>query len=70
VKEQGYALDLEEYKIGIHCVGVPIFNGKREAIATISITGPASRFTGEKMEEAKNQLVIVSKDISKAFYNT
>lgn len=64
VKEQGYALDLEEYKIGIHCVGVPIFNGKREAIAAISITGPASRFTGEKMEEAKNQLLIVVKEIS------
>jgi DNA-binding IclR family transcriptional regulator len=64
VKERGYALDLEEYKIGIHCVGVPIFNGKREAIAAISITGPASRFTGEKMEEAKNQLLIVVKEIS------
>ena len=64
VKEQGYALDLEEYKIGIHCVGVPIFNGKGEAIAAISITGPASRFTGEKMEEAKNQLLIVVKEIS------
>lgn len=64
VKEQGYALDLEEYKIGIHCVGVPIFNGKREAIAAISITGPASRFTGEKMEEAKNQLLIAVKEIS------
>ena len=69
VKEQGYALDLEEYKVGIHCVGVPIFNGKGEAIAAISITGPASRFTGEKMEETKNQLLMISKDISKAFYN-
>ena len=69
VKEQGYALDLEEYKVGIHCVGVPIFNGKGEAIAAISITGPASRFTGEKMEKAKNQMLMISKDISKAFYN-
>jgi DNA-binding IclR family transcriptional regulator len=68
VKEQGYALDLEEYKIGIHCVGVPIFNRNGEVIAALSITGPASRFNEEKMEEAKNQLIMISKDISKKFY--
>jgi len=68
VKEQGYALDREEHKTGINCVGVPIFNGNGEAVAAISITGPASRFTGDKMEDAKNKLMIVSEEISKSFY--
>ena len=70
VKEQGYALDREEYKIGINCVGVPIFVRNGEAMAAISITGPASRFTTDKMEDAKNKLMIVSKEISKFFYKT
>jgi len=70
VKEQGYALDREEYKIGINCVGVPLFIKNGEDVAAISITGPASRFTIDKMEEAKNKLIIVSKKISKSFYKT
>ena len=70
VKEQWYALDREEYKIGINCVGVPIFTRNSENVAAISITGPASRFTINKMEEAKNKLIIVSKEISKSFYKT
>ena len=68
VKEQGYALDIEEYKIGINCVGVPIFIRNGEAFAAISITGPASRFTIDKMEDAKNNLIMVCKEISKSFY--
>jgi IclR family transcriptional regulator, KDG regulon repressor len=67
VKEQGYALDREESMIGINCVGVPIFNGKREPLAAISITGPASRFTMDKIENAKNKLMIVSKEVSNLF---
>lgn len=68
VKEQGYALDREEYKIGINCISVPILNINGEAIAAISLTSPASRFTIEKMEDAKNKLMIVSKEISESFY--
>jgi len=70
VKERGYALDIEEYKIGINCVGVPIFNRNGETVAAISITGPASRFTLDKMEDAKNQMMIISKEISNSFYKT
>jgi len=70
VKERGYALDMEEYKIGINCVGVPIFNKNGETVAAISITGPASRFTLDKMEDAKNQMMIISREISYSFYKT
>lgn len=63
VKKQGYAVDREEYKIGINCIGVPIF-GRNGAIAAISITGPASRFTIDKMEKVKGKLMTISKEIS------
>jgi len=63
-KEQGYAVDIEEYKIGINCIAVPIFGRNGEAIAAISITGPASRFTIDKMEKAKDRLINISKKIS------
>ena len=70
VQKQGYALDVEESIIGINCIGVPIFNVNQEAIAAISITGPASRFTLDKMENTKEQLFSISKEISKSFYES
>ena len=63
VKKQGYAVDREEYKIGINCIGVPIF-GRNGAMAAISITGPASRFTIDEMEKVKDKLMTISKEIS------
>jgi len=68
VKEQGYAVDREEYKIGINCIGVPIFGRNGEAIAAISITGPASRFTLNEMEKVKSKLIAISKEISNQLY--
>jgi len=67
VKEQGYAVDKEEYKIGVNCIGVPIFGRNGEAIAAISITGPASRFIIEEMEKVKSKLITISKEISNQF---
>ena len=67
VKEQGYAVDREEYKIGINCIGVPIFGRNGEAIAAISITGPASRFNIDEMERVKDILMTISKEISNQF---
>ena len=64
VKIQGYAVDREEYKIGINCVSVPIFSRNGEVIAAISITGPASRFTIDEIKEVKDELMNVSKEIS------
>jgi len=67
VKEQGYAVDSEEYKIGVNCISVPIFGRNGEAITAISITGPASRFTIDEMEKVKDILMTISKEISNQF---
>ena len=67
VKKQGYAFDQEESMIGINCVGVPIFNGNKEVIMAISITGPSSRFTVDKMKDVKEKLIITAKEVSSLF---
>lgn len=69
VRIQGYAVDREEYKIGINCLGAPIF-GRNGAITAISITGPASRFTLNEMEKVKSKLIAISKEISNQLYTT
>jgi len=64
VKEQGYAVDKEEYKIAVNCMAVPIFSRNGETIAALSITGPASRFTMDEMGKVKDRLMTISKEIS------
>jgi len=42
IKQQGYALDLEERHEGLHCVGAPIVHDGT-AVGSVSISGPAGR---------------------------
>lgn len=39
----GYVLDMEEHEIGIRCVAAPVLNFRGEALAGLSVTGPAAR---------------------------
>jgi DNA-binding IclR family transcriptional regulator len=69
IKKQGYAIDEEEFKIGINCLAIPIINNVGKVIAAISIAGPVSRFNLLKMEKTKSMLLALSRDISKHFLN-
>lgn len=51
VKDQGYALDMEELELGLICLAIPVYNPQGEVIAAISASGPSSRFKPEKMED-------------------
>ena len=51
VGKKGYATDLAEEIINLHCVACPIFNHKMDPFAAIWITGPAERLQPEKFDE-------------------
>lgn len=44
-RERGYVLDAEENEPGIHCVGMPLFNGARQVAGAMSISAPMSRIS-------------------------
>jgi len=69
IKKQGYAIDEEEFKIGVNCLGVPIINNEGKAIAAISISGPVPRFNLSKIKKVKSTLIALSQDISKQLLN-
>lgn len=64
VRKMGYAIDNEEFKLGVNCIGVPIINNEGRAVASISIAGPKLRFNLDKIEKVKHILLFVSKEIS------
>jgi IclR family acetate operon transcriptional repressor len=67
VKDQGFAFDDEEHAIGLRCVAAPIFNEAREAIAGISLSGPAARVTDRRFRELAALVQRTAKVITRDF---
>jgi len=64
VKEEGIAFDDEEATPGIECIAAPIRDIDGEVSTAISISGPKTRFTLEKIDLWKRELVKIAKKIS------
>ena len=65
VREDGYALDMEEIEEGLICVAAPIKNYREQVIAAISISGPKSRMGRERVLEIKTDITATGQDISR-----
>lgn len=50
VRDRGYALDLGEEELGVHCLAVPVHDGDR-VVAAMSVSGPAERIDAVDREE-------------------
>jgi IclR family KDG regulon transcriptional repressor len=64
VRQRGYALDAEENEIGVQAVSAPILDAGGEAVAVLSIPGPRSRLTPERVEEIAQALIDAANAIS------
>lgn len=63
-RERGYAVTLEEFEIGLHAVAAPIRSHQGETLAALSASGPAYRFTEERIHELAPLLVRGAEEIS------
>ncbi len=44
VREQGFAVDVEEFASGVSCVSVPVLEGRQSVIAAYTISAPSDRY--------------------------
>jgi DNA-binding IclR family transcriptional regulator len=51
VREQGFALDMEECEHGARCIAVPVRNSRSETVAAIGISGPSIRMDAQRIQE-------------------
>ena len=55
-RSRGYAIDNEELSPGLICVGAPIFDHTTRARYAISISGPTSRMTLDRIDKMQEEL--------------
>ncbi|MHC1740069.1 MAG: IclR family transcriptional regulator, partial [Anaerolineaceae bacterium] len=65
IQQQGYALDDEEFDIGVRCIAVPVFDCRGKAVGAIGISGPATRVTPERMPELTAVVIEIGQALSK-----
>ncbi len=51
IKGNGYAIDNEEYSVGLKCVAAPIFDHEGKVKYSISVSGPGVRMSEGKMDK-------------------
>jgi DNA-binding IclR family transcriptional regulator len=51
IREQGYSVEDQERREGIRAIGVPIHDDDGGAIGAVSISGPVSKLTDERISE-------------------
>lgn len=65
IREQGYALDLEEMEEGVRCLAAPIFGQEGKIFAAMSISGPAGRLNEARLEELIPHIKRIANDFSR-----
>ncbi len=61
----GFAVDDEENEIGMRCVAAPIVNSHGWPLAAISVSGPSSRMSQERITATGRRLVTACAEIRK-----
>ena len=66
IRERGYATDYEEIEEGVRCVAAPVSGAEGRVVAAISISGPAGRLEGDRLEEIVPQIKRIAADLSRS----
>ncbi|MFV2118737.1 IclR family transcriptional regulator [Streptomyces sp. Act-28] len=64
-RARGYAVTLEELEIGLHAVAAPIRSRDGGVVAALSASGPAYRFTEERIHAVAPVLIDGAQEISR-----
>ncbi len=65
IKMEGYGLDDHEFADNMRCIAVPVFENGGVVRSGISISGPDSRLTLQKLHELKGPLIEASSTLSR-----
>ena len=64
VLERGYAVDDEEFDLGVRCIAAPIYDFRDKVIGSIGISGPVTRMTTARMPQLAELVLTISHQLS------
>lgn len=64
IREQGYAVDNEEFEEGLKCIGAPVRDHSGKVMAALSIAGPAARMVEDRMPALIRSVVAAASQLS------
>jgi DNA-binding IclR family transcriptional regulator len=64
VRQQGYALDEQETVLGARCVAAPVMDRSGKVAAAISVSGPTTRITRERIQSIAGTVLEGARAIS------
>jgi len=64
VREQGYAVAVDELEVGLTAAAAPIRNAHGDVVASMSVSGPTFRLSSERVEGVLPQLLDAALEVS------
>jgi IclR family acetate operon transcriptional repressor len=65
IRRLGYSVDNEEMEEGVRCLAVPIFDRRHQVVGAISVSGPTTRMTVEKVERLAPNARAIAEELSR-----
>lgn len=70
IRSQGFALDDEECELGARCIAAPIYDYTKQVVACISVSGPVSRMSHERLRNIQPIILRFSRQLSETLSYT
>ncbi len=64
VRDQGYALAVDELEVGLTAVAAPVRNAHGDVVASMSVSGPTFRLGAERLDPVTALVVAASAEVS------
>jgi DNA-binding IclR family transcriptional regulator len=64
VREQGYAVAVDELEVGLTAAAAPIRNAHGDVVASMSVSGPTFRLSQGRVDEVVKLLVDAAEEVS------
>ncbi len=64
IRKRGYSIDNEEMEEGVRCLAVPVFDRRGDCIGAMSVSGPTTRMTTERVEHLSVAALAIARELS------
>jgi len=65
IRRLGYSIDNEEMEEGVRCLAVPIFDRRKSVIGAISVSGPTTRMTPDRVDKLAPHARAIADELSR-----